>query len=54
MKFWMSLMAIFAFFSVVKADPLAHQYAAEIVRQSVKVPETDLEFSEWQQSVPGG
>ena len=54
MKSSMAALVVLAFAFDTNADPLAHQYAAEIVRQSVKVPEADLEFSEWQQSVSGG
>lgn len=54
MKLSMAALAILAFASAANADPLARQYAAEILRQSAKVPEAELEFSEWQQSVSGG
>jgi hypothetical protein len=54
MKSIMAPLACVAFTTAVIADPLARQYAAEIVRQNVKVPDTELEFTEWQQSVPGG
>jgi hypothetical protein len=54
MKSLIAPLACLAFTTAVIADPLARQYAAEIVRQNVKVPDTELEFTEWQQSVPGG
>jgi hypothetical protein len=40
--------------SLVIADSLERQYATEVVHQSAKIPDAELEFSEWQQSVPGG
>jgi hypothetical protein len=54
MKTLMTAIALMALVSAAIADPLAHQYAADIVRESIKIPEPDLEFSEWQQSVSGG
>ncbi len=54
MKSLMAPLACLAFTTVAIADPLARQYAAEIVRQSIKVPDAEMEFSEWQQSVSGG
>ena len=54
MKSLMAPLVFLAFTTVANADPLARQFAAEIVRQSVKLPEVELEFSEWQQSVSGG
>jgi hypothetical protein len=54
MKSLMAPLVFLAFTTATNADPLARQFAAEIVRQSVKLPEAELEFSEWQQSVSGG
>ena len=54
MKSLMAPLVCLAFTTAAIADPLARQYAAEIVRQNVKVPDTELEFTEWQQSVSGG
>jgi hypothetical protein len=54
MKSLMAALAVLAFAFAANADPLARQYAEEIVRQNVKVPEAELEFTEWQQSVSGG
>jgi hypothetical protein len=54
MKPLIAAFTILFFVSGVSADPLARQYVAEIVRQSAKVPEAELDFSEWQQSVSGG
>ena len=46
--------AFLAFTVATIAEPLAQKYAAEIVQQSINVADSDLEFSEWQQSVSGG
>lgn len=54
MKLLISLLSFLVFTTTAIADPLARQYAAEIVQQNVKVPHEELEFSEWQQSVSGG
>ena len=54
MKLLTAPLAFLAISTSALADPLARQYAMEIVHQNVKIPETELEFSEWRQSVPGG
>ncbi|OYW72779.1 MAG: hypothetical protein B7Z37_23840 [Verrucomicrobia bacterium 12-59-8] len=46
MKSLMVPLACLAFTTAAIADPLARQYAAEIVRQNVKVPDTEAAYDE--------
>lgn len=54
MKSLMVPLVCLAFPTVAIADSLARQNAAEVVLQNFKFSDTELEFSEWQQSVSGG
>lgn len=54
MKSVFALLAFAAFGSSACADSLARQFAETIVRQNARVPDDELDLSEWRQSISGG